>query len=174
MNTNNTSPRRIGRERAFQILYGWHFSQGDQESFINRTFYHLFLDEYSSSANQFAQSLLQGVLEHLDQLDKTIALFSKNWRLERIAHVELAILRLSLYEILYCQEVPVKVAINEGIELSKRYGDQKSRQFVNGLLDGVAKSIGQGDLSCAPKLKSGEDKTELGDDQTDKTFELEQ
>ncbi len=172
MNTNNKSPRRIGRERAFQILYGWNFIQNDNESFINRTFYHLFAEDYSSSANQFAQDLLRGVLKHLDQLDKTIALYSKNWRLERIAHVELAILRLSLYEILYCPEVPMKVAINEGIELSKRYGDRKSRQFVNGLLDGVAKSVNQGELTCSSSIASGEE-IKLRNDENDETFELE-
>jgi N utilization substance protein B len=147
MGTRNRSPRRTGRERAFQILYGWNFIQPERETFVKRTLTHLFAeDEPSSSANTFAQELIEGVLEKREQLDQLIARFSKNWRIERIAYIELTILRLSLYEILYCQQVPMKVAINEGIELSKRYGDRKSRQFVNGLLDGVAKSMAEGGL----------------------------
>ncbi len=64
---------------------------------------------------------------------------SQHWKIERIANVELSILRLSLYEMLYT-DIPVRAAINEAIELSKTFGDEKSRGFVNGILDGVAKS----------------------------------
>lgn len=72
-------------------------------------------------------------------MDRIIADHSKNWRLKRIARVELTILRLAAYELLFASDVPLKVAINEGIELSKTYGDPKSRGFVNGILDGIAR-----------------------------------
>ncbi len=85
----------------------------------------------------FALELIGGVLEALPQLDGMIAAHCKNWRLQRIAKVELTVLRLSLFELLYREDVPDKVAINEGIELAKKFGDQRSGGFVNGILDAI-------------------------------------
>lgn len=89
----------------------------------------------------FARTLVQGVMEHLDELDATIARFSKHWKLSRIAQVELTILRLGVFEMSYVPDVPVRVAINEAIELSKEFGDDNSRNFINGILDGVGKEL---------------------------------
>jgi len=85
---------------------------------------------------QIALGLL---LEHAQEIDRCIQNYSKNWRLERIAKVELTVLRLAVYEMLHHRDVPPKVAINEGIELSKTFGDPKSGRFVNGILDGIAR-----------------------------------
>jgi N utilization substance protein B len=84
-----------------------------------------------------------GVSVNLHDIDKTIEDHSQHWKIERIAMVELSILRLSLYEMLFT-DIPVKAAINEAIELSKTFGDDKSRSFVNGILDGVAKTSKRG------------------------------
>ncbi len=96
-------------------------------------------EQESETAVDFAYTLIMGVDAKIAELDKIIEKNSQHWKIERIANVELSILRLSLYEMLYT-DIPVRAAINEAIELSKTFGDEKSRGFVNGILDGVAKS----------------------------------
>ncbi len=95
-------------------------------------------EQESETAVDFAYTLIMGVDAKIAELDKIIEKNSQHWKIERIANVELSILRLSLYEMLYT-DIPVRAAINEAIELSKTFGDEKSRGFVNGILDGVAK-----------------------------------
>ncbi|MDD4648423.1 MAG: transcription antitermination factor NusB, partial [Desulfoplanes sp.] len=75
------------------------------------------------------------------ELDTTIARFSKHCKLNRIAKIELTILRLAVFEMLHVPDVPVRVTINEAIELAKKFGDDNSRTFVNGILDAVAKDV---------------------------------
>ncbi len=88
-------------------------------------------------ARAFAESLVQGVWTHREELDELITRFSKNYRLSRLAAVDRNILRLAVYEILYNKEVPPVVAINEAIELAKEYSSEESGRFVNGLLDRI-------------------------------------
>ncbi len=147
MDTKNKSPRRLGRERAFQVLYSCNFAQRPDQDQVWQTLNGLWNGQDNDQAVQsFAWQLVVGVLQNQDRLDKIIAEYSKNWRLERIAKIELTVLRLALFEMLYSHDVPLKVAINEGIELSKKFGDGKSGGFVNGILDAIAKHISQGTL----------------------------
>lgn len=88
-------------------------------------------------ARAFAESLVQGVWAHREELDELITRFSRNYRLSRLAAVDRNILRLAVYEILHNKEVPPVVAINEAIELAKEYGSEESGRFVNGLLDRI-------------------------------------
>ena len=140
------SPRRQGRQRAFQVLYGCSFSPETDMSHVDKTFRNFLVQEEGSAtaANDFAWELIQGVLENRDDLDRIITAYSKNWRLERIAKIELTILRVAVYEMLYREDVPVKVAVNEGIELSKKFGDSNSKRFVNGILDGLLRAVESG------------------------------
>ncbi|MFO8033312.1 MAG: transcription antitermination factor NusB [Desulfohalobiaceae bacterium] len=147
MGAKNQSSRRQGREQALQVLYSSNFQSKPDLEQARQTFNTLWADQEADQAGQeFAWELIQGVLEQQKSLDRIIAEFSKNWRLERIAKIELTVMRLALFEMLYRQDVPLKVAINEGIELSKKYGDGKSGRFVNGILDAIAKQIRQGTL----------------------------
>ncbi|SNV79667.1 transcription antitermination factor NusB [Clostridium cochlearium] len=84
---------------------------------------------------------LKGVQENIEVLDENIEKYLKNWSLNRLAKVDLAILRLCSYEILFSNEVPNNVAINEAVELAKKYGDDKSPAFINAILDKIAKQI---------------------------------
>lgn len=84
---------------------------------------------------------LKGVQENIEVLDENIEKYLKNWTLNRLAKVDLAILRLCSYEILFSNEVPNNVAINEAVELAKKYGDDKSPAFINAILDKIAKQI---------------------------------
>jgi N utilization substance protein B len=141
MSKKNKSPRRQGREKAFQVLYGYIFFSAPERRHVERTFEH-FVSGHSQNAHEvseFAWELVSGVLDNLKELDEVIGRFSKNWRLDRIAKIELTILRLSVFEMLFRSDVPIKVAINEAIELSKKFGDNQSSRFVNGILDAVAK-----------------------------------
>lgn len=138
---NRPGIRRVGRTLAFQVLYGTYFDDADKavdlETQFNRN--PLVLEQESETARDFARGLVMGVAENLADIDKAIEAHSQHWKIERIAVVELFILRLSIYEMLHT-DIPVKAAINEAIELSKTFGDDKSRSFVNGILDGVARS----------------------------------
>lgn len=88
----------------------------------------------------YAERLVRGTLEHRDELDALIREQAENWRLERMPAVDRNILRLAVYEMLFEEEVPKLVVLDEAIELAKKYGSERSGPFVNGLLDGLLKS----------------------------------
>jgi transcription antitermination protein NusB len=89
--------------------------------------------------DSYAWTLVEGVFDNHDSIDEIITLHSQHWKLNRIAKVELTILRLCLFEMLFCPDIPLKVAMNEAIELAKDFGDDNSKTFVNGVLDAAAK-----------------------------------
>ncbi|MFH1915549.1 MAG: transcription antitermination factor NusB [Pseudomonadota bacterium] len=138
---NKPGVRRIGRTLAFQVLYGVYFDDPknpvDTETAFARN--PMVEEQESDTAREFARSLVLGVEANLARIDAVIGEHSQHWKFDRIAVIELSILRLSLYEMLFT-DIPVKAAINEAIELSKLFGDEKSRGFVNGILDGAARS----------------------------------
>ena len=133
--SKGTGGRRAGRMLAFQILFGRGFEHGGDD------FDHdlAVLDEHEPRGKEFARSLVRGVDAHREELDRIIESLSQHWKLKRIAKVELAILRLALYEMRHT-DMPMRAAINEAVELSKRFGDENSRSFINGILDAAAKS----------------------------------
>ena len=86
----------------------------------------------------FAELLVCGVAEKLEEIDQELSSYSTNWALDRMARVDLAILRLATYELLYAPDVPHNVVLNEAIELGKRFGTEESPSFINGVLDHIA------------------------------------
>ncbi len=147
--------RRQGRTLAFQVLFGLAFDphfKTDQAS-LRRTFADnpAVMDCDSEEAVSFASQLFMGICDHLHDIDKVIGKHSDHWKIGRIGKVELAILRLALFEILHRQDIPLKVAINEAIELAKGFGDENSRAFVNGILDAVARAVDQGRMGDVGK-----------------------
>jgi N utilization substance protein B len=144
--------RRRAREFALQILY-----QLDvQEQLSDDQAIGLYWRSFAASAEAegasvadlgeiqpFAEKLVRGVREHLAELDAQIQGASKNWRLERMARVDRNLIRLGLYELKYADDVPAKVAINEAIEIAKRYGTNESSAFVNGILDRCREELGK-------------------------------
>lgn len=103
-------------------------------------------DTTEEPQESYAWRLVSGVWGKKDEIDKTIKEFSQNWRLERMGKVELSLLRIAFYELLYRDDIPPKVVINEAIELSKLFGDDNSRSFVNGILDATVKAVEDGNL----------------------------
>ena len=89
------------------------------------------------------KDLAEGVTSHLEELDVFIVRYSEHWRLERMTIVDRNLLRLAIYELLYQPHIPVKVVINEAVEMAKRYGSEASGGFVNGILDQVRMSVGR-------------------------------
>lgn len=93
----------------------------------------------AEEAFEYARALVSGTLDHLSEIDALIRSQAANWRLERMPPVDRNILRLAVYEMLYEQEVPKLVVVDEAIELAKKFGSEQSSRFVNGLLDGLLK-----------------------------------
>jgi len=126
------SRRRRAREVVMQLLYrddlnGLGDSTTDQQ-FLNQRL------NRNSELVRFADTILQGVRQYRDSIDEKLEATTVNWRLERMAPTDRNVMRIAAWEILY-SETPPRVAINEAIELSKRYGDENSSRFVNGVLD---------------------------------------
>lgn len=134
--------RRQQRRFAFQVLYSLSFATGVTENVLLTTFDNFWTEENPEQdrRDSYAWALTKGVLDNAGDIDALISSHSEHWKFNRIAKVELTILRLSLFEMLHCPDVPVKVVLNEAVELAKHFGDENSRTFVNGILDAAAKS----------------------------------
>ncbi len=105
-------------------------------------------DDYelvSTPLAEYARALVAGVADSLDEIDAAIAQTSENWALERMPVVDRNIIRVAVYEIARCDEIPVGVAINEAVEVAKMYGGDESPKFVNGVLGRIATKYGEGD-----------------------------
>lgn len=128
-------PRRQGRELAVQALY-----QVEVTGDASAKSLALFLSHFEGGveAKDFARRLIAGVVEHRAEIDRRIEETAENWKLDRIAKVDLVILRLATYELLCCADIPVNVSIDEAIEIAKRFGAADSSMFINGILDKIA------------------------------------
>lgn len=137
-------PRRLARMKAFQFLYGQGFCEAKNQQELENAFI-VFPDKESTlekpTCEGFVWELISGVWNNIQKLDTIIQKHTKNWRLDRVGRVELGLLRLSVYEMLFRDDIPLKVAINEALELNKQFGEEQSRAFLNGVLDAVAKDI---------------------------------
>jgi len=131
--------RRKGRELALQALY-----QVDVLGDEGAPMMDAFWDgcEGPAEAKTFGEELVRGVLTERPRIDELIAASSDNWRLGRLSHVDRNILRVATYELLCRRDVPASVAIDEAIEIAKRFGSDDSATFVNGVLDHVAETVG--------------------------------
>jgi len=104
------------------------------------------LSRKNAEDREFALHLASGVHLWLEQIDMIIQKYSRHWRIDRIAKTELSILRLGVYEMLHEPDIPLKVSINEAVELSKEFGDEQSFPFINGILDAVARAVEHGEF----------------------------
>ena len=138
--------RTRSREYTLQFLYQLELTKGKEESHehpIQEFWQQLEVshprDVISDDVKDFATRLVALVTEKKDDIDRLIESCAEHWKMNRMAVVDRNILRLGTCEILYCEDIPTKVAINESIELAKKFGDLESSRFVNGILDQVAK-----------------------------------
>ena len=93
----------------------------------------------SPGTDEFAERIVLGVLEHREEIDRLIERYSENWRLERMTPIDRNLLRMAIFEFLYCDEIPPKVTLNEAVDLGKRFGSEESGSFINGILDRLQK-----------------------------------
>lgn len=135
--------RHLSRSVAMQTLYEWDFYGQDPESL--QEIKERNIREFGAGIKDtgFISDLIDGVKEHLSEIDKIISKAAPEWPIEQITVIDRNVLRLGLYELLYenKEEVPPKVAINEAIELAKSFGGENSSKFINGVLGTVYKEI---------------------------------
>lgn len=131
--------RRKARELALQVLYQMEVTH-DPAPAGSDSFWGHFPSRPAS--RDFAQRLVAGTVEHRAEIDGSLAEAAENWKLDRMSRVDLIILRLATYELLYCPDIPLRVSIDEAIEIGNRYGSDDSPTFINGVLDRVAHANG--------------------------------
>ena len=152
--------RHLSRSVAMQSLYEWDF-RGRKEEMLSEIVERN-IKEFAAGVEDpsFIHNLVNGIIEHIKELDKIIEKAAPQWPLEQIAVVDRNVLRLGLYELLFGnrEEVPPKVAINEAIELAKSFGGESSGKFVNGVLGTVYREIGEPGKDDAPPAKDKRDK----------------
>ena len=142
--------RRRAREVALQVLYCLDANPELEVSAALALYFDRFAEAEKDEGGPgdeavdrpFMEMLVRGVSERRAAIDERLALLSRNWRIERIARVERTILRIALFELDHCPEVPARVALNEAIELAKSYGAADAPAFVNGLLDSALNGPG--------------------------------
>ncbi len=128
--------RREARELALQILYALDANPAAGLRQTLQTFREENA-EVNGRVRDFAEVLVNGVQEQREAIDEAIRARSKNWSLSRMPRVDLNIMRLAAYELMFRHDIPKKVSINEAIEIARRYGDKESPSFVNGILDEI-------------------------------------
>ncbi|MBI2059899.1 MAG: transcription antitermination factor NusB [Nitrospirae bacterium] len=129
--------RRRARELALQVLYESEFRALPAHSILSEICSH---SRWSKSESDRAKVLVEGVGSHAREIDDLIGRVLENWRLDRLHIMDRNVLRLGVYELRFCKDVPPKVAIDEAIEVAKKFGTADSGGFVNGILDRVLSS----------------------------------
>lgn len=137
--------RRISREAALQFLYQEDFTIGPDQRFgydLTERF-ELFcsLFQVNKKARPYALRLLQGIAENLERIDGLIADAASNWRITRIAATDRNLLRIAVFEMIEIADVPPEVAINEVVEIAKRFAGEDSPKFINGVLDAIRTTL---------------------------------
>ena len=128
--------RREARELALQMLYALDANPTTGLRETLQTFREE-QNEVVGRVREFAEGLVQGVLDRRDTIDQAIKARSKNWSLTRMPRVDLNVMRLAAYELMFRPDIPKKVSINEAIEIARKFGDKESPAFVNGILDEI-------------------------------------
>jgi len=128
--------RTLAREYTLQLLYQYEIGGYTQEETAD-DFFTNHCPELPHQVRNFAVFMMAGVHDNCTEIDGLIAKYARNWDVTRMAVIDRNIMRLGIYELLFVQDIPPKVSINEAVELAKKFGDVESGKFVNGILDGV-------------------------------------
>ena len=133
--------RRDGRMVAVQFLYSWELNR--PENLANAL--ELFFAEQEQPRDHFAfgEELIHGTIEHISEIDGHIRGLAQNWDFDRIAKIDLTILRVGIFEMLHRKDIPPVVSINEAINLSKQFSNADAKRFINGILDRLKDQIGR-------------------------------
>lgn len=148
--------RRKGRELALKLLYGLDLLPRD----IDDAFWVFWaLTRYPEDIKTFAEQLVRGTLSHKIEIDAFIAENAINWSIERMAVVDRNILRCAVYELLYEDVIPPKVTINEALDISKKYGTNKSSAFINGILDNIHHRLAEKQTAASAAQRAENERT---------------
>jgi N utilization substance protein B len=144
--------RRRARELAMQALFYMDINDNPCEELVER-----FCQNFSPSPKTIAffLKLVNGVLSARTEIDTLIERFSKNWKIHRMSFVDRNVMRIAVYELLYCADIPPKVSINEAVDVGKKYGSEESGAFINGIIDNIRMAMDRGEI-CA-EAESGPD-----------------
>jgi len=129
--------RTKARECALKVLYQIEMTADDGVTSLSK--YWEREPEAEESVKEFTSLLVKGVEENSKSIDEIISKYATNWQIGRMAVIDRNIMRLATYEILYAEDIPPKVSINEAVDIAKKYGDKDSGKFVNGILDKISK-----------------------------------
>ncbi|GAG04346.1 unnamed protein product, partial [marine sediment metagenome] len=130
--------RRKSRELAMQALFYMDMGQNDSNEMLER-----FCDNFTPSRKvlPFLLKLVKGVMQGKADIDSILERFSENWKLNRMSCVDRNTMRVAVYELLYCHDIPSKVSINEAIDIGKKFGTKESGAFINGILDSIRMAL---------------------------------
>ena len=150
--TSRLHSKRLGREIAMQYLFSCDMTGdfpelGRFDEFFEEEMkpqHNLSDNRYSRKSRELAEHLISGVALNMDEIDGKIKSFARNWEWERISLVDRNIMRVAVYEMLFEEAIPYSVTINEAVELTKKFDDEKARPFVNGVLNAVYKEKSAG------------------------------
>ncbi len=129
--------RREARKNALYLIFQIGFHQTEELEQMKELFFEQKEQEIPKEQREFILKEVEGTKAHLLEIDEIITKKSKKWKKERISKVDIAILRLAIYEIYFSEEVPNSVAINEAVELAKEFGTEQSPAFINGILGSI-------------------------------------
>jgi transcription antitermination protein NusB len=134
--------RRKSRQRALQIMFLWDARRQPVEEVLSAYYDTLHSEESAPGAepDRFAAQLVRGTVEHLEEVDEYISRHAEHWRIERMPAVDRNVLRLAVYEMMRA-DTPAAVAIDEALELARKFSGEESVQFVNGVLDAVHREL---------------------------------
>ena len=121
---------------ALKALFAWDINEGQDREETFELFWTQ-AEDVSEEITEFAKRLIEGTAKNIETIDELIKNQAKNWQFSRLAYVDRNILRLSIFELLYCPDIPRAVTINEAIELAKTYSTADSSKFINGILDKI-------------------------------------
>lgn len=126
--------RKMARKNAFYLVFQIGFNAEEEREGMKKIFFDEMQEGISSVDKEFALSEANGVEKNLSEIDEIINLYARSWSVERMSQVDLAILRLGVYEIKFSDDIPKSVAINEAVELAKEFSSDEAPKFINGIL----------------------------------------
>ena len=143
--------RRRSRELAMQALFCMDVIENDSIELLN-----LYCNCFPppQKARRFFLLLVQGVNIAKSNIDHIIEIFSNNWKITRMSGVDRNVLRVAVFEMLYCRDIPTKLSINEAIDVGKKYGTEDSGAFINGILDTIRIAIEENKISADPEIET--------------------
>lgn len=137
--------RREARKQAYLLLFQYKFQADEVLELLNN-----FLEENETKGQkEYIEKVVRGCVENIDEIDRTIDEYSKGWKVDRISSVSLAALRLGTFELLYADDIPAAVSVNEAVALAKEFEGEEAAPFVNGILGSIKNS-------CDAKNKENE------------------